>query len=575
MRFLDSLRDLLGPTQRVIWYDPAYRLPIPGIQAGVGIEPRRADLVAWALHNSKARKYFQLVRPERIALRDILRVHGRDYLTTLTQPDTLSRVFGLSGDEFPVDEVLNTVRLGAGGTAEATRSVLFNGGHHYNLLGGFHHAHPNKGWGLCPINDIAIAIAIARDKGFTGQIAIIDVDAHPPDGLAECLAHDDKTWIGSISGSHWGELPDLDETLLPSGTGDRTYLKELGRLLKRMPEPDLAYVIAGGDVLAEDKLGALNLSLSGTMERDRRIFEALRDVPTVWLPGGGYQSKSWRVIAGSLRAMLGNRAHLLPVDVDPMSDHFIAIAGGFQSGDLGGEDVWSDLGFGGMGGPARLLNFYTAEGIELAFQSYGLLDQLRRLGYSQFRVKIERGDTGDRLRLFAMAQEAEHLVLETVLRKRMIQGKKVLFINWLTLRHPVGTFTRERPKLPNQEVPGLGMTKEAILLFEQISERLDLDGISMRPATMHVAKSAYPRYQFVDPAREGRFRAMIRDLSKLPLAVASHAVRDGRVLLNGEPYQWEADDMVSWRDPQPVDRDARRVAFETSVFTVSKQADTP
>jgi len=59
-----------------------------------------------------------------------------------------------------------------------------------NLLGGFHHARPDVAGGFCPVNDVAVAIAAVRADGFRGRVLVLDLDAHPPDGLAACLAGD-------------------------------------------------------------------------------------------------------------------------------------------------------------------------------------------------------------------------------------------------------------------------------------------------------------------------------------------------------------------------------------------------
>jgi hypothetical protein len=47
------------------------------------------------------------------------------------------------------------------------------------------------------------AIAAVRADGFSGRVLVLDLDAHPPDGLAACLAGDPSCVIGSISGSDW------------------------------------------------------------------------------------------------------------------------------------------------------------------------------------------------------------------------------------------------------------------------------------------------------------------------------------------------------------------------------------
>ena len=84
----------------------------------------------------------------------------------LHQGDVLARIFASDPTELPVDEVLNSVRLGCGGTLLAARWVLAHGGAAMNLHGGFHHAAKSHGSGLCVFNDLAVTLAVLRDEGF-------------------------------------------------------------------------------------------------------------------------------------------------------------------------------------------------------------------------------------------------------------------------------------------------------------------------------------------------------------------------------------------------------------------------
>lgn len=51
--------------------------------------------------------------------------------------------------------------------------------------------------------------------------------------------------------------------MLPNGCKDERYLRRLAQLVGRIPEPVLAFVIAGGDVLQGDRMGELGFTLRG------------------------------------------------------------------------------------------------------------------------------------------------------------------------------------------------------------------------------------------------------------------------------------------------------------------------
>lgn len=573
---LARAKNLLGRQLRrggvPVWYDRAYRFPLPGLEGRTGMEPRRPDFVVWFLADAWALALEDLRPPSRISWADLARVHTPAFLEGLTHPETIARIFSIDPAEVRVDEVMQTIRLAAGGTLSATHEALRRKGPALNLLGGFHHAAPDRAGGFCPVNDIAVAVAALRAKGFTGRVAVIDLDAHPPDGTALCLTNDRSAWIGSISGSDWGELDKVDETVLPPGSGDDAYLAALDGLLTRMPRPALAFVVAGGDVLAGDRFGTLGLTLAGARARDLRVAKALAGVPSVWLPAGGYQDDSWRVLAGTYLAVALGSDRPVPVDYDPLRARFSRIFRQLQAEDLeGGDDFTLDdleeaLGM-SRGRRSRLLGFYTAEGVEYAFYRYGILDQLQRLGYDRFRVAFDAHAGADRFRLFGRADGQEHVLVEAVLGKKSIAGFDVLYTNWLTLRNPRAQFSPLRPQLPGQEVPGLGLAREAMEILARIARRLGLDGVAFRPAHYHVAYACRHRFRFVAPERQGRFEALVRDLGGLPLLAATRAVASGRVHLDGQPYVWEADDMVFRLEEEPEDPAVAEVRERTR-FTV-------
>ena len=535
-----------------VWYHPDYRLPAASIQVATGLEPRRADFVWCYLRDVGLAGSHMLRKPSRISYEDLARVHSADLLESLQERDQLAKIFALDPSDVHVDEVLRTIRRACAGTIGSAREALQTGHHALNLLGGFHHAGPNRAAGLCPVNDVAVAVAVLRQEGFSERVAVLDLDAHPPDGTAECLASDDAAWIGSISGCDWGPPPGVDETRLPAGAGDTEYLEALKELLGRVPEASLAFVLAGGDVLAEDRSGGLGLSLAAAVERDLLVARAFSHVPTVWLPGGGYSKVAWKVLAGTASVLAIGRGQLPPSDYDPMQRMYASRAESLSISRLRGgdelstEDVLADLGYPEAQG-FRLLGFYTTEGVEYALSRYGAFNHLRRLGYENFRVSLDRHEPGDRLRVFAHFEGKELLLIECVLEQLSLKNKRALYVHWLTLRDPRGRFTDDRPDLPGQEQPGLGLAPEAGQLLEQTAARLGLDGMAFRPAWLHTAHAASQAgLRFLDPERQGRYEAMLRDLNEIPLREASVAISEGRVTMNGERYEWEADLMVSW-----------------------------
>jgi hypothetical protein len=171
------------------------------------------------------------------------------------------------------------------------------------------------------------------------------------------------------------------------------------------------------------------------------------------------------------------------------------------------------------------------------------------------------------MQLFGHAQNTKHLLIENVVEKQQIADHNVLYIHWLTLRHPLVHFTEKRPRLPGQEVPGLGMAREISELELRIAIRLGFAGIAFRPSWYHMAFAARSRFQFADCRRQGRFLAMQRDLGHRPLLEVTLGCAQGRVRMNGEKYTWEADVMMYLLDAAPTENTTTVEETQRVVFT--------
>ncbi|MBM4780618.1 MAG: histone deacetylase [Archangiaceae bacterium] len=563
-----------------VFYDEAYRLPLSGVESGPAhLETRRADDAIHYLLASEIIAASDVITPQPASYADLGRVHTDEYLESLQKVETIAHLFAVDPSDVYVDEVLRTVRLATGGTIQGARHAIEHTSAVLNTLGGFHHAAPSRGAGFCAVHDVAVAIAVLRSDGFTGRIAVLDLDCHPPDGTAACLGRDASVWLGSISGTSWGPLEGVDEVQLPEGSGDDVYLEALEKLLSRAPKVDFAFVLAGGDVLAGDRLGTLGLSLSGVRRRDLRVLEHFAELPQLWLPAGGYTSHAWKVLAGSGLVLAKHSDEPIPSDFDPLAARMKGIARSIKPENLGSApllseaDVAEALGL-PRSGPARLVSYYTPEGLEFALEKYRVLPLVRRLGFENLHVVIDRAGAYDRARLLGRDSTTggNVVLVELEVERRRVGDGTFLFVNWLSLRNPRARFSGVRPQLPGQEVPGLGLAKEMTHLLTLMAHRLLLDGVAFRPSWFHMAWAARQSARFVNSARQGRFEALCRDVRGISLLEATRAVAEGRMLLNGQPYAWEADEMVRWLHPPDDEADKAAIAEvrESSHFTLKQ-----
>ncbi len=561
-----------------VFYDEAYRLPLSGVESGPAhLETRRADDAIHYLLASETIAPADVITPQPASYAELGRVHTDEYLESLQKVETIAHLFAVDPSDVYVDEVLRTVRLATGGTIQGARHAIEHRSPVLNTLGGFHHAAPSRGAGFCAVHDVAVAIAVLRSDGFTGRIAVLDLDCHPPDGTAACLGRDASVWLGSISGTSWGPLEGVDEVQLPEGSGDDVYLEALEKLLSRAPQVEFAFVLAGGDVLAGDRLGTLGLSLSGVRRRDLRVLEHFAELPQLWLPAGGYTSHAWKVLAGSGLVLAKHSDEPIPSDFDPLAARMKGISRSIKPENLGSApllseaDVAEALGL-PRTGPARLVSYYTPEGLEFALEKYRVLPLVRRLGFENLHVVIDRAGAYDRARLLGRDSTTggSVVLVELEVERRRVGDGTFLFVNWLSLRNPRARFSGVRPQLPGQEVPGLGLAKEMTHLLTLMAQRLLLDGVAFRPSWFHMAWAARQSARFVNSARQGRFEALCRDVRGMPLLEATRAVAEGRMLLNGQPYAWEADEMVRWLHPPEDEADKAAIAEvrDSSHFTL-------
>jgi hypothetical protein len=220
----------------------------------------------------------------------------------------------------------------------------------------------------------------------------------------------------------------------------------------------------------------------------------------------------------------------------------------------------SDLASVGSGPAARFLGRFALPALCAELDQAGVLPALRTRGYDP-SVRIAIGESEQRLLVTAsggrevlvdlrMTEEALP-VAEPARRARGIEVLSVLAVEWLSLQDPRAVFTRERPRLPGQTYPGLGLGRHLYARVLGWAAAWGKDGLVNVPAYFHNAKFYAPPFAFLDPAGQGRFEALRRDLADVAVAEASAALEAGRVIdaATGEPVTWAPGDMLAALSP--------------------------
>ena len=210
--------------------------------------------------------------------------------------------------------ILEPMRWAVSGTLEAAASAL-SGKNTWNLSGGYHHASKSSAEGFCIYNDVGIAVEnLLKISAISHQdnILIIDVDAHHGNGNAHVFMDNNNVSILDIynndiypKSDYTKERVNIGIPLQSKTPGDEYLTKLEAGLDKIHGNNQLAFVIAGTDVLDSDPLGGLSLSITDCVNRDKLVFDKLHSlsIPCVFLGGGGYGKDSASAIIESITAI--------------------------------------------------------------------------------------------------------------------------------------------------------------------------------------------------------------------------------------------------------------------------------
>ena len=235
-----------------------------------------------------------LFHPQLLSEQEILTTHTADYwhkLKTGTLTDKEIRKIGLPMSA----ELIKRERYITHATYECALYAK-EYGISLSTSGGTHHGFAGHGEGFCVFNDVCVASNLLLARGQAKRILILDLDVHQGNGNASIMADNDDVFVMSMHGEknypYHKPKSDLD-IALADDTGDDEYLALLTDHLPRVLDefcPDFVFYQAGVDVLAEDRLGRINLTMDGLIKREKYVIETLHTnkLPTVVTMGGGY-----------------------------------------------------------------------------------------------------------------------------------------------------------------------------------------------------------------------------------------------------------------------------------------------
>lgn len=210
-------------------------------------------------------------------------------------------------------------------------------------------------------------------------------------------------------------------------------------------------------------------------------------------------------------------------------------------------------------GSELLLGSYSKAGILRAFDKFGIQRVLSKQGFSDIKLTLNTSDQYHQmLRLYYQDTTPDHLLGELVVRKakytsghsRVLPARfyplEMIQIEWLILQNPTGTFDPERPPLPGQEYPGLGIGKQVLELLYLMAKHQRTQGLLIVPHYYHTALIFSREFHFINPAYQALLNRMEAELKQYSLTVRAWGVECGAVFHKHDNtlFRWAPEEQI-------------------------------
>ncbi len=157
------------------------------------------------------------------------------------------------------------------------------------------------------------------------------------------------------------------------------------------------------------------------------------------------------------------------------------------------------------------------------------------------------------LKIYFEEKDQKHLIVDLILKEQSMDFKsprgdsldlRFVFIEWLCIQNPLASFTKEKPRLPGQNYPGLGLGDRLWSIFELLVKFMQVDGVMIMPKFLHNAIMYRRVFHFLNPEKEGELKAIMRDLGGIHLAVLAWGSYHGCIWEGEKKYEWNAESLV-------------------------------
>ncbi|XDD47198.1 hypothetical protein AB3N60_03685 [Leptospira sp. WS39.C2] len=203
----------------------------------------------------------------------------------------------------------------------------------------------------------------------------------------------------------------------------------------------------------------------------------------------------------------------------------------------------------------KLFNRFTHYEVEQLLVSSGMISAVEKRGFHNPIIELEiLNDFDNRIYI---KTESKKILVHTRLKVSQFQLKgddeqfPMIYIDWLltqNINFEPGDIKKEL--YFGQEYPGLNVLNEFTDFIRVLSKRLGTSGAFNVPEYFHDAVLFSRKFRFIDPEKEGTFRALVKIFRGTNLRSLSSQIHQNRVQYeNGETYEWKYGEMISCTDP--------------------------
>lgn len=199
-----------------------------------------------------------------------------------------------------------------------------------------------------------------------------------------------------------------------------------------------------------------------------------------------------------------------------------------------------------------LFNRFTIDEVRVMMEEAGMFRILQARGYSDFQITLDGISEMDN-RIYIKDPSGGILVhmrlkFSDFQFKKLDQSYKLVYIDWLLTQNLKAKTMIAKKKLhQGQEFPGLSVMNEITSFIRILATKMGAYGAFNIPEYFHDAVLFHKSFQFVDPEKEGKFRAILQSFSRTNLRELSNEIHGEKICdsATGDVYVWKYGEMVS------------------------------